>query len=541
MYRVMIVDDEPEIRQGLRLKADWSSLKMRVEAEASNGREALEQLARTPFDLVLADMNMPVMDGRSFLEVCRKEHPATRLIVITGYEDFQYARSAVRSQARDYLLKPVSRDELTAALERIRQELDAERRRAEADALTGWRLTQDYRELKEQFLLQLVKGEAHAGLPVRERAARFELAGWEEREIRILTAGMKEQSAASSAGTGGMPGEERQPDDFRLPFDMIAREFAAGWTQPAEVFRSGLYPGLLHFILPADERESQVFTGQLADTMRSYTGFELCAGIGRPVRGFARWEEGYSSSLLAWNLQAGGAAGEADSDTDVHTDMDGNAERLEETAKRFRLLLRRGETGRLRGEMERVLKAASAVSPARLVKVIFRLYLLLDAAVHEAEPAGGTRERLWLRPERVLGMDTVPKALAFLMEIAEEAVRGSLDVKPREQSAMEQATAYIRENYMYDLPLPSVAERFNYNPSYFSELFKDKIGTPFNQYVTSVRMEQAVRMLKTTGLGLWDIAELSGFSNPSYFSSRFKRIYGVSPSEYRQRYTRKNQ
>lgn len=316
---------------------------------------------------------------------------------------------------------------------------------------------------------------------------------------------------------------------------MIAREFTDGWPQPAEVFRSGHYPGLLHFILPADEREPQAFIGQLAGTVRTYTGFELCAGIGRPVRGFGRWEEGYSSSLLAWNLQAGGAAAEAEPDTD------GNAERLEETAKRLSLLLRRGETGQLREEMERELKAASAASPARLVKVIFRLYLLLDAAVHEAEPVGGTRERFWLRPERVLGMDTVPKALAFLMEIAEEAVRGSLDAKPREQSAMEQAAAYIRENYMYDLPLPSVAERFNYNPSYFSELFKDKIGTPFNQYVTGVRMEQAVRMLETTGLGLWDIAELSGFSNPSYFSSRFKRIYGVSPSEYRQRHTRKNQ
>ncbi|MNL69635.1 HTH-type transcriptional regulator YesS [compost metagenome] len=86
---------------------------------------------------------------------------------------------------------------------------------------------------------------------------------------------------------------------------------------------------------------------------------------------------------------------------------------------------------------------------------------------------------------------------------------------------------------MYDLHLTMLAERFNYNSSYFSELFKAKFGKAFIQYVTEVRMAQAVHLLEETSLNLWDIAELTGFSNASYFSSKFKKIYGMAPSDFR--------
>jgi len=129
----------------------------------------------------------------------------------------------------------------------------------------------------------------------------------------------------------------------------------------------------------------------------------------------------------------------------------------------------------------------------------------------------------------------VEKAAAFLVRLAKKI---RLGFQPSsggsEQSVIHAAERFIRENYMDDIHLTLLAERFNYNPSYFSEWFKAKTGKTFIQYVTEVRMEHAVRLLAETKLPLWDIAELTGFSNPSYFSSKFKKIYGMSPSEYRQ-------
>ena len=119
MYRVLIIDDEPEIRQGLRLKAAWDELGLMVSGEAGNGSEAMEWLELHQAHIVITDMNMPIMNGVSFLEACSSRYPDVRLIVITGYEDFSYARAAVRNQARDYLLKPVSSSELTEFIAKV--------------------------------------------------------------------------------------------------------------------------------------------------------------------------------------------------------------------------------------------------------------------------------------------------------------------------------------------------------------------------------------------------------------------------------------
>ncbi|MBW7454530.1 helix-turn-helix transcriptional regulator, partial [Paenibacillus sepulcri] len=139
----------------------------------------------------------------------------------------------------------------------------------------------------------------------------------------------------------------------------------------------------------------------------------------------------------------------------------------------------------------------------------------------------------WIRPDRVLEFDTVEKAESFLVALGSKIHKTQADSEDAEFSVVQAAQQFIHQNYMVELNLNMLAERFNYNRSYFSELFKSKVGISFIQYVTEVRMEQAVRLLKETTLGLWDIAELTGFSNASYFSSKFKRMYGISPSEFR--------
>ncbi|MDG0790814.1 response regulator [Cohnella ginsengisoli] len=256
MYRVLIVDDEPEIRQGLRLKIDADKLGLELAGEASNGVEALGRLEEEAYDIVITDMNMPVMDGVSFLEACRERHPDVRLVVITGYEDFQYARAALRHQASDYLLKPVAADELADVLAKVTAELDGERQETAREERTRWELSQYYKEMKEQFVVRLIKGELDREAATLERARRFGLDAWAEAEVRFLTVGLRERSGAparrqampadeddttasgesATANRSGKPeGEcdaangrisDRSPDQFRLPLELICRERA---------------------------------------------------------------------------------------------------------------------------------------------------------------------------------------------------------------------------------------------------------------------------------------------------------------------------
>ncbi|WP_261381474.1 response regulator transcription factor [Paenibacillus cremeus] len=520
MYRVLIVDDEPEIRHGLLLKINWEELGILLAGEASHGSEALERLACEPIDIVMTDMNMPVMDGVSFLEACQEQYPSLRLLVITGYEDFHYAKVAIKSHVRDYLLKPVAQEELNNALSKVVQELKQERNRRDEQATVQWKLSQLYRENKEHFLVHLVREELprNGSGSLSERFKLFELEGLGQSAVRFVTAGLVKRAEAE--GDNG-----RTPERLRTPFEMLIREFAESYAaelQPA-VFRDPSYPGLVHVILPG---EAEAFVRELRDCVQQHLGFEPAVGVGRQVTGFQEWKEAYSSALLAWSMEAGGAEkAPAEADAALPADF----------AKLIQRCLSRGELEAFAKAIEQELRSAYQESRVRFVKRIFQLYLLLEAEAASAAERSTTLsdgEQLWVRPDLVWALDTVEKAKEYLLRLASGMQQPSDEDDP-DRSLLQTARQYIDENYNYDLNLTMLAERFNYHPSYFSELFKAKVGKTFIQYLTEVRMAKAVRLLEDTSLNLWDIAELTGFSNASYFSSKFKKMYGVTPSEYR--------
>lgn len=533
MYKVLIVDDEPEIRLGLRLKVDWEELGLSIAGEAANGMEALEQLGRDAFDVVLTDMNMPVMDGLSFLDECRKLYPEITLIILTGYEDFSYAHAAVRHQARHYLLKPVARDELTEALLKVRRELDREQESHRQSEDMKWRLTQSYQEMQEHFLRYLIRGEAGREEALLERARLFQLEEWGERTVRFITAGLEQrgQQLNQADQAGRM---SRMPEQFSLPFELICRELAEGYSDSVLAVRDEHYHGLMHIALLEGEEKLANFVQKLRDMVYAHLGFAPSIGKGNAVKGFKQWKEGCMSSLIAWNLaEAQINQGERIAEEPFLLPK--------ETVDLIQRLLERGEMEQLVKMMERELKEALGVSRIRFVKAIFQFNLVLEAQAHEAQVPIMGGEQLWLRPEMALNLSTAEKACQYLMQLAsaihdklQGAEEGAVD------SVLEASRQYIAENYMYDLNLTMLAERFNYNSSYFSELFKAKSGKTFIHYLTDVRMAHATRLLEETGLSLWDISELSGFSNASYFSSKFKRLYGMTPSEFRQRLSEKS-
>lgn len=543
MFRVMIVDDEPEIRYGLRLKVDWRRLGLEVAAEASNGAEAIRELENRPVDIVITDMNMPVTDGVTFLETCRERFPDVRLIVLTGYEDFQYARAAIRSQARDYLLKPVSGEELEASLRGVVRELEEQRRRQSEEARMKWRLTDYYKQMKEAFLIRLATEPIWDEKTIRERLETFELDRWDARPVRFVAAGLRGADAAAVSAEGGDAGPHpaHRPAPFRLPFELMCREFAESGPERLPAFPDRHDPGLFLFLLPDDTGRISAFTGELGASVRKYLRQECAFGVGEPVAGFRAWREGYVSALLAWHESAGESAVAAPAEPGKPAEPSAGglavSSDLEQQILRF---LDQGNVTALEQTLLTELKKALSVSRSRFAKTVFHLHLLTDTVARTFQVPPGPEESLWLRPELALRFDTAEEAVHFLMRSIR---RLHQTVRERSEEAdrfkIEAILRFIQENYMYDLNLTMLAERFHYHPSYFSELFKAKVGKSFIRYLTEVRMEKAVRLLRETSLGLWDIAELCGFSGPGYFSSKFKRMYGMSPTEFRQRMSEK--
>ena len=127
--KVLITDDEIQIRKGLRLKVDWEEEGFQLVEEASNGKEALEILRTNDIDVVITDMRMPIMDGVELAKRCHQEFPHVKVIVLSGYSDFEYVRNSLQQGVKDYLLKPVAPDELVEALRKIRKEVEEEKRK----------------------------------------------------------------------------------------------------------------------------------------------------------------------------------------------------------------------------------------------------------------------------------------------------------------------------------------------------------------------------------------------------------------------------
>lgn len=524
MYNVLLVDDEREIRQGLRLKIDWQQLGLQIAGEAGNGQEALEWLQTGDCDIIITDMRMPIMDGVELLESCSRQYPDIRLIVLTGYDDFQYAHAAIKNRASDLLLKPVTRSELAGALGRVASELDQERSAQSERKLAEWKLSRYLEEMKEQFIQSVIRAYPGSSHLWPERVRLFDLNELAEQPVRFVAIGLP-------------PAPEEAPEEsgLRLPFELLCRELAGttGSAPGIPVFQEAKHPDLLFAIVPGDTAAVQSFSSQVADIVRSYLKQKALVMAGEPVQGLEAWREGYLSSVLAWYMsrhtqQAGAEPTRGPADPAQLAAQD-----------KLKLLQRHLADGRkaaFEKLVEEELAAALAFSHPQFIKLIFQCCLAIEAAADAMGLALREKDEIWLDPERVWGLGTVSKACGFLYGLAEPLFSLKKGDSTREEpSIVEAMKEMIELNYMNDLNLSQIAEQYHYNLSYLSDLFKTKTGKSFLQYLTDVRMNKAVQLLDETPLSLSDIAELTGFSNASYFSTKFKKVFGISPSEYRQK------
>jgi len=506
MYNVLIADDEIEVREGLKLKLNWQDMGFIISGEAANGIEAEELLKAEHFDLLITDMNMPVMDGVQLLDVCRSLNPSIQIMIITGYEDFHYARAGVRSQAMDYLLKPVTRDELKTTLNKIKDELDKKKQLHGDSEMMQWRLSQYYKEMKQRFLLDLVRGHRLPPSSLPERMRLFHLESWQDHSVCFITAGMRNSGMQTALG-------ERIPETLHLPFELLCHEIVQSYSDNVQVFHDGAHPGIMHFI--SLEGIQHEFAQQITAQTRSVLTMDVQVGLGLSVSGFERWKEGYIHSLLAWN--SAGRKGAQDRVPEV----DHSPLLPEETSRMLHRCLIRGELDSFRTVIRKELADSFRISTSHMIRSLFQISLLFE------------QESSWISPEWVLWLKTPDQAELLLMHWAEDFVNQQQPSEVGEDTVIESAKRYIEENYMLELPLTSLAEQYNYNSTYFSEIFKEAAGISFIQYVTEVRMKHAIRLLRETQLTVWDVTELTGFRSPSYFSSKFKKMFNISPSDYR--------
>ena len=157
-YRILLVDDEEEVRKGILRKMDWEKLGFQVAGDAENGEEALEKIEQLKPDVVMTDIRMPYMDGLTLTSRIRQKYPSMKVLIFSGYDDFEYAQQAIKLNVTEYILKPVNVEELTEILNRVRENLDEEIEQRRDINLLRERYRSSLPIIREIFLNDLVRG-----------------------------------------------------------------------------------------------------------------------------------------------------------------------------------------------------------------------------------------------------------------------------------------------------------------------------------------------------------------------------------------------
>lgn len=158
-WKVLLADDEPIIRHGIRGSIEWEKLQMEVIGEAEDGEEALDLAVQMNVDIILVDLNMPIMNGISLIRRLRTELPECRVIIVTGHEEFSYAQEAIRLNVDDYVLKPINVGQLTGVLTEVRKQLEERKELREHFDMANKQIAKNVMLLRERFCLEWLEGE----------------------------------------------------------------------------------------------------------------------------------------------------------------------------------------------------------------------------------------------------------------------------------------------------------------------------------------------------------------------------------------------
>ncbi|WP_311198780.1 response regulator [Paenibacillus hexagrammi] len=158
-WNVLIADDEPNIREGIRDAIDWQRLGLEVVAEAEDGEEALELALLHQVQLLLVDLNMPIMNGMTLIGRIREQLPACKIIIITGHDEFTYAQEAIRLNVDDYILKPVNPKQLYQVLEALTKQMDIAEKNQQHLLQASKQIEKNFSLLRERFCIEWIEGE----------------------------------------------------------------------------------------------------------------------------------------------------------------------------------------------------------------------------------------------------------------------------------------------------------------------------------------------------------------------------------------------
>lgn len=531
LYRIMLVDDEEEVRKAMIRKMDWERLGFTVVGDAENGEEALEKLEQLEPDVVMTDIRMPYMDGLTLTARIRDKYPSVKILIFSGYDDFEYAQQAIKLNVTEYILKPVNGEELAEILKRIRVSLDKEiEQRRDIDTLRESYLG-SLPILRELFLNDLVRRTTDvANVVPRLREYGIDILDARKWLVAVIHVEQMDQ-------TGGQILSQHQElipisvkklvEDHLKPYCRFAIfNSMDGITVVAAVDEGNTQTGLIN-----------VFS-DICKESRRVLEVVITIGVGHSCSTLEEISRSYQNAVDALGYRAIVGGGKTIYINDMEPVSRGKLELDSKSESELISAVKFGTRESISSEIRTLI---SRMDDVRVHARQYQLYMLsiVNCLTRLMQQHDLNLEEMFggqdSYGEILAGNRPREEFAAWVIPIAcrmNEAMNRERDNTTRK--AVLEAKEYILENYSNpELSVEMLCRYLHMSPAYFSTVFKKETGQTYVNYLTEVRLNKAVELLNTTEDKTYVIAQKVGYQEQNYFSYVFKKQYGVSPTKYR--------
>lgn len=530
-YKVLVVDDKPLICRALSQTIHWEKLNCEVIGTAENGIEAKEKIDQLKPQIIITDIKMPGMDGLELTAYVRQYLPDTEIIMITGYQEFEYAKKALQLGVFDLVLKPLDNRKIEEILSKVAAKLQEKAREKEFQR----KIMEENKVVKDQLKtsLKVVRGKFLSDLISGRRIIT------EVTQDEIIRLRLDNFSYGLLAGRARVAESEKRAAIFRYLSEKISAAEEKDMTAEMQIGTDWL------LVLPLPPSVSSrtyqfhvknvVLDMQKGLRERWGEEYRMCFAVSQLAADVRKIRSIYEQVLDLLNT----AFFSADKDilfvSDYRLVSKETPFTIMSDLEHFYQVLESSSEEETRGEADRIIKKIMESSEGD----VFKIKCLLGEiciTVRRHYKTTAPPEKL---PDVNRVMDEINKLMDakqakeylqhFLAEIKKEISAGHTQKNPLAADAMD----YVKSHYNQNITLSSLADYLNTNASYLSRLLKKETGRNFVDILTSVRVEAAKRLLDQPGSKVAEVGEKVGYSEYAYFYQVFKKTEGISPSDYK--------
>ena len=542
MLKIFLAEDEVVVRETIKRMIPWEELGFELVGEAADGEMALPLLIRQQPDLLITDIKMPFMDGLTLARLAKKEIPGLKVVILSGYDDFNYAKQAIGIGVEDYLLKPITKNALIERLSEIRSRYEHEKTQKEYYEKFQ-REMQAYEKNSSRDFFEALVGGSMDMMEVYKRAEKLGLdIVAEAYNVLIFTMNCDEDFS----------GQRDEYSSWEAESLELLENFFAGHSS-AMLFRSNIfsYGVLLKGQRETIEENTRACVDEIRKILSRQDGRrEWFLAVGQSVERLSQIQKSYHTASRAFSQRylydenilyydemetMEHPGGQAESEDNAYL------QKVDVNALNPAILQKFLSNG-LQEETENFVKDYFyAIGQEPMESLVFRNYVILNVRFSVISFIKGlgcdTNEMESADTEEVLAESgkNMESAIAYAKKMISQAneIRDQ-NSGNKNRSILKTAVDFIDSHYMdEEISLNTVANVANVSSNHFSALFSQNMGQTFIEYLTTLRMNKAKELLRCTGMRSSEIAGEIGYKDAHYFSYLFKKTQGMTPSDYR--------